>query len=160
VPVDFLVLVAKGLGMDGQNEYIRKIHVCRRQTLTPRRAFGFHQHEIHALFDELIHRPWGRAQWNPPVDIREDDENFIIEIDLPGVKPEEVRVTAEGNTLSIEGQRELRPCDDARTTHLCERPDGGFARMFEFAETLEEERIEGHWQNGVLTITVPRPKNR
>jgi len=141
-------------------EYIRKIRVCQRQTTTRRRAFGFHQYEIHTLFDELIHRPWGRAQWCPPVDIRETRESFVIEIDLPGVEPDEVHITAEGKTLTIEGRRKLRPCDDDRTIHLCERPDGDFARMFEFGETLENETIESRWHNGVLTLTIPKPGDR
>ncbi len=141
-------------------EYIRKIQVCQRQTTTGRRAFGFQQYEIHTLFDELIHRPWGRAQWHPPVDIRETHESFVIDIDLPGVEPDEVRITAEGKTLAIEGRRELRPCDDERTTHLCERPDGGFARMFEFGQPLAPEAVESRWHNGVLTITVSKPDRR
>jgi len=141
-------------------EYIRKIQVCQRQTTTGRRAFEFRQYEIHTLFDELIHRPWGRARWNPPVDIRETRESFVIEIDLPGVEPQDVRIVAEDRTLTIEGRRELRPCDDDRTTHLCERPDGGFTRMFEFAEVIEKETIESLWRNGVLILTVPKPGNR
>lgn len=146
--------------MDAQSEYIRKIQVYQRQTTTGRRAFGFHQYEIHALFDELIHRPWGRARWNPPADIRETGESFVIEIDLPGVNPEEVRIATEGRTLVIEGRRQLKPCDEDRTAHLCERPDGGFARMFEFGETVEGLQITKQWHNGVLTVTVPKPGNR
>lgn len=143
--------------MDASGEYIRKIQVCQRQTTTGRRALHFHQHEIHALFDELIHRPWGRAQWNPPADIREDEKAFVIEIDLPGVSDKDVRIRTEGRTLTIEGRRQLRPCDEDRTTHLCERPDGNFVRMFEFRDDLGSERIQSRWQNGVLTVTVLKP---
>jgi len=145
--------------MNASHEYVRKIQVCQRQTTTGRRALYFHQHEIHALFDELIHRPWGRAQWNPPVDIREDDKAFIIEIDLPGVSPEEVRIQADGKTLAIEGRRELRPCGDERTTHLCERPDGGFVRIFEFRDSIENEQIQSRWHDGVLTVSISKPTN-
>jgi HSP20 family molecular chaperone IbpA len=146
--------------MDASGEYIRTIQVCQRQTTTTgRRAVHFHQYEIQTLFDELIHRPWGRAQWNPPVDIREDDQAFILEIDLPGVTAEDVRIITAGRTLTISGRRRLRPCDDERTTHLCERPDGEFARIFEFGETIEGQRIESHWHDGVLTVAIPKPKN-
>jgi HSP20 family molecular chaperone IbpA len=143
--------------MDASGEYIRKIQVCQRQTTTGRRALHFHQHEIHALFDELIHRPWGRAQWNPPVDIREDEKAFVIEVDLPGVSDKDVRVRVEGRTLTIEGRRQLQPCDEDRATHLCERPDGDFVRMFEFRDDIGSERIQSRWQNGVLTVTVLKP---
>ncbi len=143
--------------MDASGEYIRTIQVRQRQTTTGRRALHFHQYEIHSLFDELIHRPWGRAQWNPPVDIREDDTSFLIEIDLPGVADQDVRIQTEGRTLKIEGKRQLRPCDEERTTHLCERPDGGFARMFEFQDDIDRGRIQSRWQDGVLTLTLLKP---
>lgn len=142
--------------MDASGEYIRKIQLHRRQTGTGRER-RFQQYEIHALFDELIHRPWGRAQWHPPVDVREDDAAFIIEMDLPGVSAQDVRIAAEGNTLTISGRRRLRPCGDACMTHLCERPDGSFARKFEFHHEIRNERIESRWRDGVLTVTVPRP---
>lgn len=145
--------------MDASGEYIRTIQVCQRQTTTGRRALHFHQYEIQTLFDELIHRPWGRAQWNPAVDVREDEQAFVIDIDLPGVKPDEVRIVPSGRTLTISGKRRLRPCDDERTTHLCERPDGEFARILEFGETIEGRRIESHWHDGVLTVAIPKPEN-
>lgn len=143
--------------MDASGEYIRTIQVCQRQTTTGRRALHFHQHEIHALFEELIHKPWGRAQWNPPADIHEDEKTFIIEIDLPGVRDTDVQVLAEGRTLTIEGRRQLRPCDDDRTTHLCERPDGEFIRMFEFRDDISNGRVRSRWENGVLIVTVLKP---
>ncbi|MGE5297233.1 MAG: Hsp20/alpha crystallin family protein [Solirubrobacterales bacterium] len=142
--------------MDASGEYIRTIQVCQRHTTTGRRALHFHQYEIHALFDELIHRPWGRAQWNPPVDIREDDVSFIIEMDLPGVLDSDVQIRTEGRTLTVAGRRQLRPCDEDRTTQLCERPDGEFARMFEFQDDIGRQRVQSHWHDGVLTLTISK----
>jgi HSP20 family protein len=97
------------------------------------------------------------VRWNPAVDIREDNDVFIIEVDLPGVDTEEVQILVEGEILAIEGQRQLGQCD-AITTHLCERPDGRFSRTFEFEGDLEDRDIESRWQNGVLTVTVPKTK--
>jgi HSP20 family protein len=111
------------------------------------------------MFDEMIHRPWGAVHWNPAVDIREDKDAFIIEMDLPGVKAEEVQVLVEGQILAIEGQRQLGQCDEV-TTHLCERPDGRFVRTFEFDGNIENRKIESRWHEGVLTVTVPKSRNR
>jgi HSP20 family protein len=123
-----------------------------------RRALHFQQHEVHTLFEELIHKPWRTARWNPPVDIRESREAFVIEMDLPGVEAGEVRLLTDGNTLTIEGERELQSCEDERTAHLCERPDGRFTRSFEFNGNIEDRQIESRWQNGVLTVIVPKSK--
>jgi HSP20 family molecular chaperone IbpA len=53
----------------------------------------------------------------------------------------------------------LGKCDDL-TTHLCERPDGRFSRTFEFDGTIEDRNVESRWQDGVLTVTVPKTKNK
>jgi HSP20 family molecular chaperone IbpA len=136
----------------------RRILIHRRHGIIERRGLCLHHHDVHAIFDELIHRPWGGVRWNPAVDIREDKDAFIIEMDLPGVTVENVRVVVEGATLSIEGQRQLDRCDDV-TAHLCERPDGPFCRTFEFRTEVEHRNIESHWQDGVLTVIVPKTEN-
>jgi len=135
----------------------RRVFIRCEHGLVQRRGLYVHHHQVYALFDELIHRPWGAVRWNPAVDLREDTEAFTVEVDLPGVKPEEVRILTDGKILAIEGQRQLPRCDEA-TTHLCERPDGRFARTFEFDNELEGRQIESHWLNGVLVVSIPKQK--
>jgi HSP20 family protein len=145
--------------MNASGDRNRRIQIRRQHGIVERRGWYLHHHEIHAMFDEIIHRPWGAVKWNPAVDIREDKDAFIIEMDLPGVNPEEVHVLVEGTILAVEGQRQLGKCDDV-TTHLCERPDGRFSRTFEFDGTIEDRNVESRWQDGVLTVTVPKTKNK
>ncbi len=145
--------------MDALNECSRRIRVHRRHETMNRRGLHFQQHEIHAIFEELIHRPWGALRWNPPIDIRESQDAFTIEMDLPGVNADEVRILTDGKTLTIEGERRLQTCVDERTTHLCERPDGRFTRSFEFHDDVEDKEIESRWQDGVLTVIVPKSKD-
>jgi HSP20 family protein len=137
----------------------RTIQIHRRRETVERRGLYFHHHEIHALFEEMIHRPWAAARWNPAVDVRESKEAFIIEVDLPGVKGEDVRVLTDGKTLVIEGQRRLAKCDEV-TTHVCERPAGRFVRTFEFDDNLENKEIASHWQDGVLMVAIPKSKGK
>jgi len=143
--------------MDVASERHRRIQIHRRQDLAGRRCLQFHHHEVQTMFEELIHRPWSTACWNPPVDVREDPEAFVLEMDLPGVKAEDLQVVVEGRTLSIEGRRQLAQCNSA-TTHLCERPDGRFSRAFEFEGNIDNDKIESRWQDGVLTVTIPKTK--
>lgn len=143
--------------MNLSGECGRRIQIYRRRQIVERRVLRFQQHEIRTLFDELIHKPWEASRWNPPVDVRESEDVFTIDMDLPGVKDDDVHILVEGNSLTIEGQRALSPCDDVRTVHLCERPDGRFVRSFEFGEDIENRNIESRWQDGVLTVTVPKP---
>ena len=83
--------------MNGSGDRNRRIQIHRRHGIVERRGLCLRHHEIHAIFDELIHRPWGGVRWNPAVDIREDKDVFIIEMDLPGVNTEEVQVLVEGD---------------------------------------------------------------
>jgi HSP20 family protein len=148
----------KGYTMAVSDEHNRRIQVYRRRDTVERRGWYFRHQEVHALFDELIHRPWGAVKWNPAVDVRESKDAFIIEMDLPGVKTEEVRIVKDDRILVIEGRRQLAKCDEA-TTHLCERPDGRFTRTFEFDENIENREIKSHWQDGVLTLTMPKSRS-
>ncbi len=145
--------------MTASDDRNRIIQVHRRRETVEHRGLYFHHHEIHALFEEMIHRPWAAARWNPAVDIRESSEAFLIEMDLPGVKSEDVHVVADGKILLIEGHRHLAKCEEV-TTHVCERPDGRFVRTFEFDDDLEKKEIESHWQDGVLTVAVPKSKGK
>jgi HSP20 family protein len=145
--------------MDVPDECSRRIQVYRRHETMNRRVLHFQQHEIHAVFEELIHRPWAALRWNPPTDIRESRDAFTIEMDLPGVNTDEVRILTDGKTLTIEGERRLQTCEDERTAHLCERPDGRFTRSFEFKDDVEDKEIESRWQDGVLKVIVPKSKD-
>lgn len=135
----------------------RRIRICRQHGIIERRDLYVRQQAIHAMFDEMIHRPWGGVRWNPAIDVREDKDAFIIDVDLPGVKAQDVQVLVDGRILAIEGQRNLPHCDEV-TTHLCERHDGRFARTFEFDSEIENRPIESRWEDGVLTVTIPKTK--
>jgi HSP20 family molecular chaperone IbpA len=137
----------------------RRIRICRRHGIAERQGLYLHHHAIYALFDEMIHRPWGGVRWNPALDVREDKDAFTITVDLPGVKGEDAQVVVEGKILAIEGERKLPQCDET-TTHLCERPDGRFVRTFEFENDINDRGIESHWEDGVLTVTIPKTKER
>ena len=145
--------------MNASDDRNRRIRIRHRHGAVECRGLYLHHHDIHAIFDELIHRPWGAVRWNPAVDVREDKDTFIIEMDLPGVKAEEVQILVEGPLLAIEGQRQLGQCDEV-TTHLCERPDGRFVRTFEFDGNIENRKIESRWHEGVLTVTVPKSRTQ
>jgi HSP20 family molecular chaperone IbpA len=76
-------------------------------------SFPMHlSHEVERMFDEMIHRPWGFCRemrgWNPSVDLYETDEAFILEVDLPGVRPEDVILLKNPPFILREPQDERR----------------------------------------------------
>jgi HSP20 family protein len=144
--------------MNVPNKHSHRTQLYHRLEATEHRGLQYHHHEIHALFEELIHKPWGATCWNPPVDVWENEGTFTIEMDLPGVKADKVQTRAQGRTLTIEGQRERNQKDKGASARLHERCEGRFSRSFEFDVRLDEKTIENHWQDGVLTVIVPKSK--
>src|SRR5262250_3887502 len=87
-------------------------------------------HEVERLFDEMIHRPWGFCRdirgWNPSVDLCETAKAFVLEADLPGVKPEDVTVEMENGDLVLSGWRILEKSHADGRFHTMERSSGQF----------------------------------
>jgi HSP20 family molecular chaperone IbpA len=145
--------------MNVPDKHNRQTLLYHRREAVAHRGLLYHHHEIHALFDELIHKPWGASCWNPPVDIWENAEAYTIEMDLPGVQPDRVEIQVQGRTLTIIGRRERKEKTKETSARLHERCEGRFSRAFEFDFGMDEETIEKHWQDGVLTLIVPKSKN-
>jgi HSP20 family protein len=96
------------------------------------------------------------AAWLPLVDIFEEAEYIRLVAELPGVKPEEVKIFVEGNLLTIRGTKEEAVVEKAEKVHRYERTYGSFERTFTLPATVAPEKIKAAYENGVLTITLPK----
>lgn len=114
--------------------------------------------DIDRLFEDVMGRDGGGAGWAPPVDVREDDNALVLELELPGVAPEQVEVTAENGILTVRGEKrsERREDDDTRRWHFVERSYGAFHRAFQLPKGVDEGQIEATFAHGVLTVRVPK----
>ena len=92
--------------------------------------------------------------WSPVVDIHEDKNAYHISVDLPGVKPEDIEVTAHNNVLSIRGTRKL--VNEDKEQKRSERIYGAFLREFSMPENADLDRIEAKSNHGVLDLSVPK----
>ena len=119
--------------------------------------FGLRR-EIDKLFDEAFVGGSRRMSWAPMVDIQEDEKEIAIVAELPGLKPEQVEVTCENGVLNIRGDKseERKEDDQNRRYHLVERTYGSFSRSFQLPQGLDESKIEANFDNGVLTVRVPK----
>jgi len=94
--------------------------------------------------------------WTPAVDIFEEPEVLRLVVELPGVKPEDVKLTVEGNLLTIKGTKEQVAEEKAEKVHRYERVYGAFERSFTLPATVEPEKIKAAYENGLLTVLVPK----
>jgi HSP20 family protein len=96
------------------------------------------------------------AAWRPLLDIYERDNSIVIVIELPGIDQEHINVTVENGMLRVTGHRPKRMPDSTRHVHQMEIPYGPFARHVRLPRSTNLDRIEAQYEDGFLTIHVPR----
>lgn len=94
--------------------------------------------------------------WKPPVDIREDNSNLILRMEIPGVDEKDIDLKLEGLVLTIKGERKNTLESDGYNVYQIESYYGPFSRSFALPGTVDPEKISAQFKNGVLTITLPQ----
>ena len=117
------------------------------------------QHGLGSLFtpspvhgQEAQEEPLAVAEWAPLVDISEDDKEYRIKAELPEVKKEDVKVTAEEGTLTIMGERKFEKEEKGRKYHRVERAYGSFVRSFSLPADANPAKVSAEFKDGVLTV--------
>jgi len=96
------------------------------------------------------------SHWRPAVDIKEEENRFLIEADVPGVDPKDIEITMENGVLTVRGERTDETRKEGEGYTRVERVRGNFYRRFSLPDTADAERIEAQGKNGVLEITIPK----
>ena len=96
------------------------------------------------------------AGWVPPTDVSEDKDSIQISMELPGVSPEDVRISLENNVLTVRGEKRQEEEENTERVHRVERIYGVFERTFVLPNTVDTERIDARHENGVLTVNIPK----
>jgi HSP20 family protein len=89
-----------------------------------------------------------------PIDAYRQGEEFVVELDLPGVDTSTIDLTVEKNVLNVSATRQWQR-GDSQEVVASERPQGSFTRQLFLGDSLDTERIEASYDNGVLTLTIP-----
>lgn len=104
----------------------------------------------------LMPRTVGVGGWNPQLDVTEEEERFILEMDLPGVRREDVNLELRGHTLIITGSRKIvRRIVGARYMHS-ERVSGTFRRTVPLPRQIDEGGITASMEEGILRVELPK----
>jgi HSP20 family protein len=96
------------------------------------------------------------SSWYPACDVFEDKDAVKIVAELPGVKPEDVKLSLENNLLTIRGEKKQEAEERSERIHRYERSYGAFERAFVLPSTVDGDNISAQYQNGILTILVPK----
>jgi HSP20 family protein len=110
------------------------------------------------LMDELMRTAGNGGNrvtgFTPPVDVLETQDEYLVKLDLPGVKADDVNVEVNENVLTISGSRVAEETGQAQ---LVERPYGSFVRTLTLPQGVDSDSIEAGYQDGVLELRIPKP---
>ena len=106
---------------------------------------------------ERLDSLFGQAHpgWVPPADLCELPDRYVLTVELPGLRREDVSLEYRDGALCLRGQRPAQTCCPERYQQL-ERGQGHFSRAFRFAVAVEADRVSADLVDGVLTIVVPK----
>ena len=92
----------------------------------------------------------------PPVNVTEDNHNYFVRAELPGIKAEELNISVTGKNLTISGERKIASEGDDVRYHRREREAGSFNRIIALPRDVEVDNVEAGLEDGVLTVTIPK----
>lgn len=118
--------------------------------------------ELDRFFDSFPRSEYGTdepffpAVWTPAADIVERDDDYVVKLELPGVKKSEVKITIEDNLLTVSGEKKQESELKEKEHYRVERSYGAFRRSFTLPSTIEGDKIEAAYEDGILTISLPK----
>src|SRR5882762_7423497 len=104
----------------------------------------------------MLNEPRGGRPWSPSVDIYETENELVLKADLPDVKLEDIEVRVENETLTLKGERKFEKDENVKGYHRIERSYGTFERSFAVPSTVDPEKVQAEYKNGVLTVKLPK----
>src|SRR3989454_5510387 len=117
------------------------------------------QDQINRVFKDVLERTGEESSltaWAPAVDIYETEHELVLKADLPDIDPKDLDIRVENNILTIRGERKFEKNVNEENYLRVERSYGSFTRSFTLANTVNSEAIKADYQNGVLTLTIPK----
>jgi HSP20 family protein len=112
------------------------------------------------VFEDVVSRmlsePSSNRPWSPAVDIYETENELVLKADLPDVNQKDIDVRVENQTLTIAGTRTFDKGEAKKGFHRIERSYGNFVRSFAIPSAFDTDSIGAHYQNGVLSVTLPK----
>ncbi len=96
------------------------------------------------------------GQWAPAVDLKEEDGQFVLKADMPGMKRDDIDIQVENNLLTISGERQFEADERREDYHRIERAYGKFMRTFTLSTRVKADTITANYKDGILTVLIPK----
>jgi HSP20 family protein len=96
------------------------------------------------------------TMWTPALDFSENDKEYIIRLEAPGVPKEELELNIEGNTLTITGRRDFEREEKTEEYFWREREAGKFVRSVQLPSAVDRSKVDASYQEGIMTVRLPK----
>jgi len=96
------------------------------------------------------------SDWTPLVDIVEDNKEYLIKAEIPGLNKEDIKVGVQDDVLTISGERKYEKEEKDKKFHRIERAYGSFARSFTIPEDSDGEKVQADFKDGILKVHLPK----
>jgi HSP20 family protein len=129
--------------------------IPRTGSLFPRRDFFdrfFEDFNIPTLFDE-------ERAWVPAFDISENEKEYIVTAELPGIDPKDLDVTLSDGILTVKGEKKQEKEDKGKDYHRIERRYGSFHRSFQIPGEIKADKVDASYKNGILKLILPKAES-
>lgn len=127
------------------------------------RAIDMLRKEMDHFFDDLV--PFSLRKenggsdlrmWSPSVDISEDESEYLIKMDIPGMDKKDIKVNYQDGRLTVTGERKTESKEEKKDYIRQERYRGSFYRSFTLTDSIKDEEIQASFKDGVLKLVVPK----
>jgi len=117
--------------------------------------------EMNRLFENFFTRGNGEIEvlpfeWKPVCNLKEDDESYTLEAEIPGLKKEDIKISLQNDVLTISGERNEEKEKKDKHSHLVERRYGSFCRSFTLPVGVVEDKIDAAYKDGILKVVLPK----
>ena len=138
---------------------LRRVWPSRPAFENPFAEFDQLRREMLRVFDSVTGNDSGRelsAGVFPPMNITQDDNNFYLRAEVPGISAKDLSISALRNRVSISGKRDI-PQENERVSYHCkERAEGEFGRTVTLPSEIAADRVEARFADGILALTLPK----
>jgi len=118
--------------------------------------------ELRSRLDRMFGETFddGARTWTPAIDVVRDNGNLVVRADIPGIKPEDVKIEVEDDILTVSGEHEERKEEKDKDKHFLrrERRYGSFVRSLALPAGVDAKEIKAKTHDGVVEVTIPLPK--
>lgn len=124
------------------------------------------RNRVNQMFGEMFYptvfdgREPERWNWNPVVDIYDNDNSIVIKAELPGVEKKDISIDVKDRLLTLKGERSVDNEVKEENIHRRERSYGSFQRTFNLPVDVDADKIEAKYANGLLQIEIPKPETQ